>query len=73
MAKGHSSAVIVLSHFEIAWFSIDRAAAHCVPLDLSARPFCPCAFTPLKLRRLVFVVNGILECFGAKGSVARVI
>jgi hypothetical protein len=31
MAKGHSSAVIVLFYLEIAWFSIECAAAHSVP------------------------------------------
>jgi hypothetical protein len=51
MAKGHSSAVIVLSHYEIAWFSIDRAAAPSVPFDLSPSPFYHCVFTPLKLSR----------------------
>jgi hypothetical protein len=38
MAKGHSSAVIVLSHCEIAWFSIDCDAAHSVPVDLLTKP-----------------------------------
>jgi hypothetical protein len=51
MAKGHSSAVMVLSRFEIAWFSIDRAAAHSVPFDLSIRTFCHCVFRPLKISR----------------------
>jgi hypothetical protein len=51
MSKGHSSAVIVSSHIEIAWFSIERDVAHNVPLDSSMRLFCPCAFTPLKLMR----------------------
>jgi hypothetical protein len=50
MAKGHSSAVIFLSHIEIAWFSIERAAAHSVPFERSTRSFCHWAFTPLKLR-----------------------
>jgi hypothetical protein len=49
MAKFLSSGVIVLSHFEIAWFSIERAAAHSVLFDLSTSPFCHCVFTPLKL------------------------
>jgi hypothetical protein len=51
MAKGHSSAVMVLFHFETAWFSIDRDAAHSVPFDLLTSPFCHCAFTPLKFSR----------------------
>jgi hypothetical protein len=51
MAKGHNSAVIVLYHFEIAWFSIDPSAAHSAPLDLSTRQFCHCVFMPLKLSR----------------------
>jgi hypothetical protein len=50
MAKGHSSAVIVLSHLEIAWFIIERAAVHSVPFERSTRPFCHWAFTQLKLR-----------------------
>jgi hypothetical protein len=49
MAKCHDSAVMVLSHFEIAWFSIERAATHIVPFDLSTSPFFQFAFTPLKL------------------------
>jgi hypothetical protein len=40
MKKCHSSAVMVLSHFEIAWFGIDRAAAHIIPFDLLTSPFC---------------------------------
>jgi hypothetical protein len=48
MAKGQSSGVIVLSHFEIAWLSIDRAVAQSVPCDRSTRPFCHCELTPLK-------------------------
>jgi hypothetical protein len=51
MAKDHSSAVMVLSHFEIAWFRIDRAVAHNVLFNLSTNPFCHCAFTPLKFSR----------------------
>jgi hypothetical protein len=50
MAKGHSSDVIVLSHLEMAWFSIECAAARSVPFECSTRPFCHWAFTPLKLR-----------------------
>jgi hypothetical protein len=49
MAKCHSSAVMVLSHFEIAWFSFDCAAAHIVLFNLSTSMFYHCAFTPLKL------------------------
>jgi hypothetical protein len=40
---------MMFSHLDIAWFSMDLAAAHNVPLECSTRPFCPCAFTPLKL------------------------
>jgi hypothetical protein len=40
MVKGQSSGVIVLSHFEIAWLSTDRAAVHIVPFDRSKKLFC---------------------------------
>jgi hypothetical protein len=39
MAKGRSSDAIVFSHFEIAWFNIERDAAHSVPFDLSTNRF----------------------------------
>jgi hypothetical protein len=48
MAKGHSSAVIVLSHLEMAWFSVERAAAHSVPFERQLGHFFT-GLTPLKL------------------------
>jgi hypothetical protein len=49
MTEGRSSSVIVLSHLEVAQFSIELAAAHSVLIDLSTSQFCHCACTPLKL------------------------
>jgi polyferredoxin len=49
MAKGQSSGVIVLSYFEIAWLSIDHAAAQSVSFERSKRPFCYAALTPLNM------------------------
>jgi hypothetical protein len=57
---------MLLYQFEIAWFSIDRDAAHNVPFDLSTSPFGNCEF-------LVFAVNVFLKSFGAECAVVGVI
>jgi hypothetical protein len=72
MAKGHSSAVIGLSHLEIAWFSIERAAEHSVPFERSTRPF-PLVVYANEVKVLVFVVNCFLKCLGTECSVVRML